>query len=373
MLKEGVTLKIALLGDIAFYGKYSVENKEVYTYFNEVATKLKEYDYVIGNLETPLCNSCEPYGHKSAYIKASEENINLLKYLNINIVNLSNNHIFDYGINGYKSTKRILVENGVEYFGIENKQLKIKKDNIKIALSGYCCYSTNGLGYYNPKTKIGVNVLDAFEVERNLLKNHEEGYLNIASFHIGQEHVNYPNYDHVEMARSFAYKVPYIFYGHHPHVIQGIEEINKSLIAYSLGNFCFDDVYTDKSKEPLIKQSEENKKSFILSIEIEDDQIIKWEPIPLYAADNKMNVGSDRYIIEELQNHSDFLKVYKYDYINKRDELTSNYIRDRKKKRDLNWYTKRLNLNSVGMIINAKKNYKKYQKFVQNYLRDVVK
>ena len=30
-----------------------------------------------------------------------------------------------------------------------------------------------------------------------------------------------------------------IVYGHHPHVLQRIEEYNDGIIYYSLGNFCF--------------------------------------------------------------------------------------------------------------------------------------
>jgi len=143
--KKSGLVNIALLGDVALYGKYSLNNKNIYNYFSNVAHELKNYDYVIANLETPFCKSIKPYGRKSAHISTSEENVKLLKYLNINIVNLSNNHIFDYGHEGYNNTKRVLKENGIDYFGIENKQLKVEKDNIKIALSGFCCYSTNGL------------------------------------------------------------------------------------------------------------------------------------------------------------------------------------------------------------------------------------
>jgi poly-gamma-glutamate synthesis protein (capsule biosynthesis protein) len=364
-------LKIALLGDIALFGKYSVTNKEVYKYFHNVAEKLREFDYVVGNLETPLCNSCKSKGFKSAFIKSDEENIALLKFLNINVVNLSNNHIFDYGIEGYTSTKKILEENDIDYFGIENKQLKINEQQNKIAFSGFCCYSTNGLGYYSPKTKVGVNILDAFEVEKVLTNNDREGYFNISSFHTGQEHVNYPNYNHVMMARAFAEKVPYVFYGHHPHVIQGIEKVKNSLIAYSLGNFCFDDVYTDKSSVPLINQTDENKKSFILSLEINNNQLIRYDIIPIYAATNIMNVGIDKNILEELQSHTEFLYADKNEYLYKRRELISNYIEKRKKKRDLNWYLRRLNLNSVGIIMSAKKNQANYKSCVIDYLNQL--
>jgi len=71
-------MKIALLGDIAFYGKYSVKNNKIYNYFRDVAEKLKEFDYVIGNLEAPFCSSCKPYGCKSAHINAEEANINYI-------------------------------------------------------------------------------------------------------------------------------------------------------------------------------------------------------------------------------------------------------------------------------------------------------
>lgn len=363
-----ILLRIALLGDIGFYGKYSFDNNDIYEYFKDASECLKEFDYVIGNLETPLLDYGKAKGSKSAYIKADSKNVELLKYLNISIVNISNNHIFDYGLEGYNSTKEILKKNNIEYFGIENKGHYIYEDDSKIALSGYTCYSTNGLGYYSPNTKVGVNVLDAFNVEKNLINNHKNGYLNIASFHCGEEHVNYPNYDHVEMARKFASKVPYVFYGHHPHVIQGIEKIKDSLIAYSLGNFCFDDVYTSKSAEPLIKQSENNKRSFILSLEIENNRVINYETISLNASDEKLEVSSKDSILKDISIYSSALNKDKKDYIDERSKIISDYINSRKKKRDLNWYLKRLNLNSVGMIINSKKNKKKYSSCIVDYI-----
>jgi hypothetical protein len=47
-------MRIALLGDIAFFGKYSVEeNPGVYDYFREVAEYLRGFDHVVGNLKRP--------------------------------------------------------------------------------------------------------------------------------------------------------------------------------------------------------------------------------------------------------------------------------------------------------------------------------
>jgi len=361
-------MKIALLGDIAFFGKYSIENKSIFEYFRDASELLKNYDCVIGNLETPFCNTSKPFGYKSAHIKAEPENIEILKYLNVGIVNLSNNHILDYGIKGYEKTKKVLSDNGIEFFGIDNKQYRVEKNGQKIALSGFCCYSTNALGYYNHKTKKGVNVLNAFDIEKLLLKNSEEGYFNIVSIHAGQEHVNYPNYDHVEMARLFSDKVPYIYYGHHPHVLQGIEEENESLIAYSIGNFCFDDVYTDKSTKPLIEQTKENKSSMILSVEIEDNKIVKYNTIPIYLGDSKMEIQSNDEIQNKISDFSNYLSLPKEKYIMQRNIELNSFVEGRKNHRDFNWYIKRINYRSISLIINSILNKRKYKQAVKNYL-----
>jgi len=363
-------MKVALLGDIAFYGKYSLDNKNVYKYFEEVAEFLSKFDYVVGNLESPLCCESKPYGAKSAHIKSNIENVELLKYLNIDVVNLANNHIFDYGKKGYESTKRVLEDNDIQYFGIENKDVLLKYNKNKIILSGYCCYSTNAFGYQDNTSSMGINALNALEVEKGLLENHKNGLLNILSLHMGQEHVHYPNYDHVLMARAFAKRVPYVLYGHHPHVMQGIEQVDNSILAYSLGNFCFDDVYTKKSKEPLVKQSDDNKKSFILCLEIVDNKVVDSQTIPLFAGKEQLQVSKRHDIIEKLYEYSYFLSETKEIYNGRRSEHLSTYINSRKTMRNFKWYLKRLNIKSALMILNSKKNLKKYRENITQYINN---
>lgn len=352
-------MKIALLGDIAFFGKFClINNNNLYSYFEEVAKLLSEYDLVIGNLETPFVTNQEEYGYKSAYIKSNPINIDLLKYLNVNIVNLANNHIYDYGSDSYELTKKILDENSISYFGIEDKQLEINYESNKLAIQGYCCYSTNPQGINSTNLK-GVNELDYKVVKDNFLGNTNNGLFNIIGFHCGQEHINYPNYDHVILGRELAKITDYVFYGHHPHVAQGIEKINDSLLAYSLGNFCFDDVYTSKSKKPLIKQTTNNKESFILELTLEDNRLINHKVIPILIGDEKMDIGSEL-IKNKIVKYSEALSKKEYDYTKFRSKLIKEYIDDRKLLRNLNWYIKRLNYKSFFLILNSKINSKKY-------------
>lgn len=357
-------MKIALLGDGAFYGKFSLENKNVFNYLKPMTEALKTFELVVLNLETPFIKKdSKIFGNKSAYIGALEENVELLKYLGVSMVNLANNHMFDYGSKAYRRTLQILDDNRIAYFGTEDRQCFIEKDNNKLAFSGYCCFSTNPIGM----GKDGLNILNINNVEKNMIENNKKGYFNIVSIHAGQEHVNYPNYDNILMSRKWAELMPYIYYGHHPHVLQGIEEYKGSLIAHSLGNFCFDDVYISKSKNPLIKMNENNKRSGILSVIINDNKITSHQFLPIFdakLADSKLN--------EEINHNmavfSEQLQKRKNYYITARAKKIDNYIASRKKMRNFEWYVSRMNFRSIGMIINAYCNSKKYYENVKRYL-----
>lgn len=361
-------MRIALLGDIALFGKFSVnENSLLKEYFKDVADLLSTYDMVIGNLETPFSVVKKNYGSKSAYISSDIENIELLKYLNIRYVNLANNHIFDYGNEGYLLTKKLLDENKINYFGSEGIEQFIEFGDNKIALSGFCCYSTNPLKAVKDNS-LGINELNVERVGNLIKRNNVNGYYNIVSIHAGQEHVNYPNYDSVLLARRLAEICPFTYYGHHPHVAQGIESIKNSVVAYSLGNFCFDDVPTIDGKDILIKLSENNKSSFILELTIEDNSVISTDIIPIYMAEKKMIVGkgATREQIEEYTKVIQSMSVH--EYITMRHSLLNNYIEDRKKKRDFKWYVKRLRLRYIKMILAAKSNSDKYRLNVKKFL-----
>ena len=128
-------MKLALLGDIALMGAYSSCSKEK---LKVIENYLSQFDYVVGNLETPFSCKGKRYGVKSAYIYANPDSLDILKLLHVNALNLANNHIFDYGKEGYELTKQLLKENDIRYFGAEGKHLIIECGDNKLAFSGFC-------------------------------------------------------------------------------------------------------------------------------------------------------------------------------------------------------------------------------------------
>lgn len=364
-------MRLALVGDIALFGRCAISNDKDYKqYYKSVAEVLSEADYVVGNLETPFSLKKRTHGAKSAYLFSEAENVQILRFLHVNALSLANNHMFDYGSEGYETTKQILERNGIEWFGTEGKELDIDLKDNHLSFLGFCCYSTNPLDCV-PYGEYGVNEFNVKQAITMIDRKVSNGYLPIVSVHAGTEHVNYPNRATINVARAFSKRWPMVYYGHHPHVVQGIEEYGHSLIAYSLGNFCFDDVYTSSSKKPLISLSDNNRSSCILLIDIQDNQIMSWSIVPIYIGQDSIEINKGA-SIEHIHEYSNPLQTMKSDEYNAmRRNLITDYIESRKRVRNIFWYMKRMKPRYFRMIINAKNNSKKYKECVTDRIMEL--
>lgn len=357
-------MRVAFIGDVGLFGRNSLSNSDWQRDIEPVKGVLASCDYVVANLETPLTTQKRPIGGKSAYLKGRPEDVELLKALNITHVTLANNHAYDYGKQGLLDTISVLEENGVEWYGVNDKTGSISDSDNSLALMGYCCYSTNGMGLDEKPPYI--NELDPKRVEKDISEALFKEMFPVVSFHWGQEHVHYPNYDHVELSRRLCENKAILIHGHHPHVIQGIEEYGASLVAYSLGNFCFDDVYTKKSRFPLIKLSQANQESFVLIANFKNNKVESYGIVPFSFYEGQYKI--DDSIAEELREYSDFLETPEDEYIRKRSSDLQKYLNDRKQMRDLSWYLKRLNFESFRIISNSRRNSKMYNKLVKEFV-----
>jgi hypothetical protein len=63
----------------------------------------------------------------------------------------------------------------------------------------------------------------------------------VVSMHWGLDYTDYPMPFDMAHARTLIDHGAGLIVGHHPHRLQGIEEYRDGVIAYSLGNFIFDE------------------------------------------------------------------------------------------------------------------------------------
>ncbi|MCD9546752.1 hypothetical protein GLP24_18110 [Photobacterium carnosum] len=360
-------MKIAFVGDIAFFGKFDRnKNKNLNEYFLDVKTILDTCDYCIGNLEAPFINKAKKKGSKSAYISSDASNVAILKYLNINAVCLANNHIYDFGLDGLNETINLLNSENIKWFGVNNKDLIL--DDYNLAFHGYCSYNTNPLGLKNKLKRYGVNALNYDDVKNKFKYYSDSGYLNILAIHSGIEHVNLCSSDDLMFARNLANIDNYIYYGHHPHVLQGVENYKGSILAYSLGNFCFDDVYDDRTSNLLVKQSENNKSSIILLLTIDDGKNIKMEYIPIYQGVDKLYVNNE--IANDIYKESiRYLELPLSDYNKIRVDKIKSISSIRNSKRDISWFLKRISISTLIRVFERRLNDFKYKRYFSSKLK----
>ncbi|KMT22598.1 CapA family protein [Clostridium cylindrosporum] len=241
-------IKISAVGDCtlgsdtddrgnSFTSVYNKKDDPSY-FFSGVKNILSSDSLTIANLEGPLTTRGEKSSKRFSF-RGSPEYTKILTTGSVEAVNLANNHSMDYGQIAYDDTKKYLKGDGIEYFGNNEKSI-IEKNGIKIGLLGYKGWSSSN--------QIKKNI----ELEIKRLKS--EVNLIIVSFHWGDERAKTPNNIQKSLGKLAIDSGADLVLGHHPHVIQGIEEYNGKYIVYSLGNFSFGGNTNPKDKDSFIYQ-----------------------------------------------------------------------------------------------------------------------
>ncbi|HOB82321.1 MAG TPA: CapA family protein [Peptococcaceae bacterium] len=240
--KQSVMLTISAIGDCAlgaehtqqgvtFHTVFDQQNGDYRYFFSGVEHILSKDDLTIANLETSLTDSEEradkSYLKYQYWIKGKPEYAHILAAGSVEAVSVANNHIYDYGVQGYQDTLAGLKEAGVDYFGFEHGLIKEIK-GIKVGL----------LGFTDLSTRIPINEVKKQVTER-IQAQAAETDLVIVSFHWGNEKEYRSTARQRELAQAAVDAGADLVLGHHPHVLQEIQEYNGKMIVYSLGNFCF--------------------------------------------------------------------------------------------------------------------------------------
>lgn len=350
-------MKIAFLGDIGVF-ETGLLGRDWKSELSQIHNELKAYDLVIANLEAPITEKNRTLVCKGIHLKTSKEIIEVLKYLNVSAVSLANNHICDFGLKGMMDTIAELDTAGIGYYGVNNKTWEYINNETRIRFSGFCCYSTNGAYYSCKNRKNGVNALDTLMVKRQLEADKLEGFYSVLSLHWGDEYSHYPNSIQVKWVHSLIKDYDFILHGHHAHVIQGIEKINNSVIAYNQGNFCFDDCFSTINPKIRIRQSEENKVSFVLGVTLVNKIIIDLTTIGIKYSAIGISLLDNRDIINRLSD--EIVNCDTPEYKNKSCAMIKNLTIGNRGKHDLKWLLSKLNYYSIGAFLTARLHKKKY-------------
>lgn len=216
---------MGLVGDLGL-GRFitsTARDKSDFSWsFQKISSWLLSHDFNIANLESPIIKDC-PKGVTGTFTFCGDPQF--LFYLKTNklVLNLANNHILNYGVDGLSQTKNFLTENNIIYF----PEFTTKTINgISFGFLGYDFITYPKL---LPETLVD-----------DVKKYNDSVDWLVVSIHWGNEYLPAAETWRVSLARQLVDAGADIIHGHHPHVWQSYEIYKEKPIFYSFGNFIFD-------------------------------------------------------------------------------------------------------------------------------------
>lgn len=298
--------------------------------FDHVRPALADCDVLFGNLEVPISTFDRDRDRfESIHFRAQPEAAEGLAEAGFNVLNLANNHIMQHGRSAVLDTMRHLQTYDIDFVGIEDGEVHQETPlitSIRGARIGFLGYNLRPLQYFGDPPMYVEGTAD--RIERDIEEHRSRVDWLVISLHWGDEFVDRPSAEQVCQARRFVDAGATAVLGHHPHMLQGVEQYNGGVIAYSLGDFVFD-LWQPRLRETMVLRIDLDPASGvryeIIPCRINDH----WQPEVLYgpAADAvKGRVGELSSLIDEDLPASEYASLVAAERARFRREMWWRYL-----------------------------------------------
>ncbi len=240
----------------------------------ELLRVLRESDFRIFNLETPIADVSTPIAKEGPCFRTSSKSVKGLLQLNPDLFTLANNHILDQGIPGLESTKKALCEANIAYTGIgenaadANTAYFFDLEGYRVGVYGCVEHEYTTATEKTP----GANAFEPLEISDTVRAIKERCDCLIVLYHGGKEYYRYPSPLLQKRCRKMAESGADYILCQHSHCVGATEEYRGCRILYGQGNFLLDR-YTDAYAEYF-------QTSLLVRIELRDGKS-DWSFLPL--------------------------------------------------------------------------------------------
>ena len=222
---------------------YEMTIRSDFTYpFLKTYKYTRAADITLINLEAPLITGCQVTNDGLTFC-GDPRVVQGLKLAGVDVVNLPNNHIGNYGLDAIHQTEQHLVDAGMQWDGFGHIVYKTVH-GIRFAFLGF-----NGVG----------EDVDLTEMRREVRHARTKADVVIVSYHWGKEYTAVPltapgiaNQDPRIVAHATIDAGADLVIGNHPHWVQGVEIYHGKFIAYAHGNFVFDQMFSLQTREGVV-------------------------------------------------------------------------------------------------------------------------
>jgi poly-gamma-glutamate capsule biosynthesis protein CapA/YwtB (metallophosphatase superfamily) len=288
--EPGPLVSLVAVGDVMLgrgVGSLMAANSPSYP-FLDVQEQISKADVAFANLECAISTE-GPQGGTTALV-APPEAVGGLAGAGFDIVSLANNHSDDCGEKGLLDAFDAFEANGIAYVGAGRdatgaySPVILDVGGLRLAFLAY--------NHVEPRPVhggIGIGLpawLDPEVVYENVREARSQADFVVVSFHWGTEYIVKPDESQQEVARRAVEEGAGLVLGHHSHVMGGVEYLDHGFVAYSLGNFVFDQSWSVETKQGLLLQALIGagglKQVRLIPVQIEDGQ-----PRTLRAAESR--------------------------------------------------------------------------------------
>lgn len=233
--------------------------------FEKIKEAFAGGDIIFANLESPIISgrAVQP-GEMSFRMDPGVEQA--LQKINVNVVSLANNHTPNWGAQGLKDTFKYLTAAGILYVGAGEDDIRanepkyITRNGITFAFLAYNDPSVVPVNYEAASSHFGTAFTRIDKMTAAVREAKQQADFVVVSMHDGTEYVQKLSDTQINFAHAAIDAGAELVIGHHPHVVQRVEEYKGKYILYSLGNFVFDQQWSEQTKEGAMVKIIFNKK-----------------------------------------------------------------------------------------------------------------
>ncbi len=193
------------------------------------ATKsiLQQADITFINLETPLTENC-PVSKSGTTFCGDVRNVDGIVEAGVDVANLANNHINNFGQSGIETTEKVLKSKNILHTGIVNPAILTVKGK-RFAFLGF--------------NAVPLSITPA-EIKRQIMAARNLADYLIVQFHWGNEYTTQISDQQKQLAHLSIDAGADLVVGNHPHWVQPEEIYKRKIIKYAFGNFIFDQFWS---------------------------------------------------------------------------------------------------------------------------------
>jgi poly-gamma-glutamate capsule biosynthesis protein CapA/YwtB (metallophosphatase superfamily) len=239
---------------------------------------LEQADFTTVNLETQVIDGIPTKNAPKSFVfYTPPEALLALKESGVDYVALANNHTYDYLSYGLESTIDALEASGLAWSGAgltEAQALAPYRTRVGGNPLSFLSY-LGWAGNFTPNQvamgteKGGAAFGTTANINRTVSAEVDQGFLPIVQYHGSREYTDEPTLVTETRLKQAVDDGAVLAIGHHPHVTQGFELYKGKLIAWSMGNFMFDQFHYA------------TKRSYLLYVWMDGGRLHRAEVMPL--------------------------------------------------------------------------------------------